>query len=158
MPDGHIHARATAIVAIAAPLILYRAGVANTAHAAYVSAGALTGILVSPDLDLMENGNLSLAIIRKRSHFLAWLWKIFWYPYARVHHHRGMSHWPIIGTVVRVLYLAFPFTIILVLFRIRVPPLPWFFPAFAGLCLVDIVHIFLDAVVKGKHDSRSQTA
>ncbi len=46
--------------------------------------------------------NLCLLIIRP----VAFVWYIIWEPYALLLTHRGISHWPIIGTLSRLYYLS----------------------------------------------------
>lgn len=43
------------------------------------------------------------------------IWNYFWAPYAFVLTHRGLSHWPIIGTMTRIWYLQFFFSTVAVL-------------------------------------------
>lgn len=63
---------------------------------------AVSTLFLSPDIDLKQS-------ISSRS------WGIFrflWIPYHRVFRHRGLSHWPIIGTLSRIVYLFVFFEIL----------------------------------------------
>lgn len=74
-----------------------------------------------PDLDQikMRPGMGSFPVGREISYsipglMLIWwpinrLWFFFWTPYAHLLTHRGLSHWPIIGTLTRVMYASVPF-------------------------------------------------
>lgn len=65
--------------------------------------GGFLGIPLSPDLDLVNKrlGGCS-AISIWRTFFLHWYWGF----YGKLPHHSKWSHWPILGTVGRILYLA----------------------------------------------------
>jgi hypothetical protein len=39
---------------------------------------------------------------------LNFVWRIFWYPFALLFTHRGVVHWPFIGTILKSLYIALP--------------------------------------------------
>jgi len=68
------------------------------------SAGCLSGLAISPDLD-MEAVTESEYWLVRWTLGLGWLWVMLWYPYALIARHRGMSHAPIVGTVGRLIYL-----------------------------------------------------
>ena len=55
------------------------------------------GLMLSPDLDLPSRP------------WRRWGWfRIIWIPYQKITRHRGVSHAPFIGMLLRVLYLALP--------------------------------------------------
>ena len=59
--------------------------------------GYAVGIIwLSPDIDLRQS------LPSKRWSLLSYLWA----PYRALSGHRGFSHWPVIGTASRVLYVA----------------------------------------------------
>ena len=150
MPNGRVHATASICTAILSFVILSCNGIASFVYCLDITLGALLGVLVSPDLDLMENGNYSMVILRKHSDFLASLWRLFWLPYGKLSHHRGMSHWPIIGTLIRAVYIIIPIIIIaIIIIQLGLPiswNMAWFVPLFIGLMLADFVHIVLDVI------------
>ena len=45
-------------------------------------------------------------------HALNLLWRIFWTPFGHAFTHRGIVHWPIIGTQLKILYMFFPYWLI----------------------------------------------
>jgi len=96
MPSGQTHDR---ITLWSLPLVtastLALTGSGNITLG--VSVGFLfSGLMLSPDLDLHS-------LPFKRWGFLRWIW----IPYQQVMQHRSIfSHGPIIGTTIRVLYLA----------------------------------------------------
>lgn len=68
--------------------------------------GCLLGVISSPDLDL-EAWSISELIWFKIpiiGYTLGYIWSWFWYPYASVMPHRGLSHNPVFGTLTRVIY------------------------------------------------------
>lgn len=105
-----------------------------------VTFGILLGCLISPDLDV-DKGNISIAIIRKRSRGLAFIWRWFWWPYGKIFSHRGASHMPVIGTVTRLIY-CFP------LWPVWWWLGDWALPVIAGLMLADILHWAADKLDK----------
>jgi uncharacterized metal-binding protein len=68
--------------------------------------GALVGILIGPDLDV-DRGNLSNTIIRNRIGRWAEIgWNVLWYPYKKsLKHGSPLSHWPVVSTMFRLVYL-----------------------------------------------------
>ncbi len=74
------------------PIFLY--GVPHEYFLYFGSAYVITTILLSPDIDLHHSKP------SKRWKILKW----FWHPYRMFFKHRGMSHFPIIGTLSRLLY------------------------------------------------------
>lgn len=127
------------------------------------AAGALVGILVSPDLDV-DAGNISNKIIKQR---VGWfgekLWRWFWSGYSgSFKHGQTASHLPIFSTFVRIAYVYF-WLIFLPHFLIKLLGLfhwelmyvlQWyatiFFDVrfFAGLAGADFVHFGLDLMTK----------
>lgn len=130
--------------------------------------GMLMGILVSPDMDV-DDGNISYYYFRKI--YLEWYWKALWRPYALTMNHRGWSHFPIMSTVFRLIYMAFPVTIFLSVFggkRVtilstllaQIAAIPFlslflfialyypqtFVQATLGLVFADIIHLILDII------------
>lgn len=69
-------------------------------------AGNITGLLISPDLDV-DKGNISDSIIRKVSRPAQWIWRKFWTPYSLALPHRStLSHFPVLSTLVRLGYIV----------------------------------------------------
>jgi len=70
-------------------------------------AGYLAGtFFLSPDNDIYHSKP------NKRWKYL----RIIWLPYTKLFSHRGVSHIPVIGSITKILYLMFVFTILGVLF------------------------------------------
>lgn len=124
MPSGKSHTIATTTLSLSLTLVSLCYGTIETA---IMGAGALTGLIIDPDLD-QDGWTISEARVGK-------IWFLLWYPYGKLFKHRGISHWPIIGTLTRawfILPLAFWIDLQIVLLF------------FGGLCLADILHIIMD--------------
>ena len=150
MPNGPVHARITMVVAV-----VVIPSVSITSHMQPVDilllvSGALLGLAINPDLDLSENRfNNDLQHISKN--FLKFAWDGYWYMYGRLIHHRSpISHSPILGTLIRMIYMIPVLTLIVV-------PLSYilsdhsifivFVILFTGLCVSDLFHIIADILV-----------
>lgn len=107
MPDGLTHTKATLAVS---GVVLTGLVVANAPLPAVFAgaAGALSGVLLSPDLDV-DDGYYGLHVLRRTlGPFSSWLWRTIWSPYAKVMSHRSyLSHFPVLSTILRVVYLYF---------------------------------------------------
>lgn len=136
MPSGHTHTLTTVGLA----------GVTLIAGNPALTAGVLSGLVLSPDLDV-DDGFIGFAHLRRIGcvgGLLSGLWRVYWYPYARLVPHRShISHSVFFGTVVRVFYLILPVLLVNVLGVTVVIP-AWFGMWFIGLCLSDALHIALD--------------
>jgi uncharacterized metal-binding protein len=143
MPSGRVHTVTTLALAV---------GSVISGQDTALTVGILSGLILSPDLDVDE-GFIGLAHLRRVpfvGNVAAKCWQWFWLPYSKVVPHRShISHSIFFGTCARVGYLIIP---VLALNFLGVPmKLPtdigqWFI----GLCLVDALHIILDNTVKGK--------
>ncbi len=97
--------------------------------------GILTGVLITPDMDLAEN----------------FAGEPLWYLYGKMFKHRGVSHWPVIGTLTRVAYLALfavPMIIACGKWGWLVGQLwdRWIYVWLAGLMAADALHYGMDLV------------
>lgn len=171
MATGKDHTNASLGLLIGVCAGYYSGYVINPESIPVVLAGlALSGFLVSPDLDV-DNGNISNLYIRK------WFktdifWDIFWRPYRIGKKHRGLSHIPLLSTLFRFLYIAFPpviiffndqetptihlFMLSLVSLLFSIPILIAGYSLFLfglelnilyflfGMCLADLLHILMD--------------
>ncbi len=128
MPSGKVHAVATTLMAgsIAPALVLL--GGQPIACAAAFTAGCLVGLIVNPDLDV-RHPTYSHAILRRSGgSLLGWLWGLFWWPYVHMiipRHRHPVSHLPVLGTLIRVVYLLAALFLAWGLLRV-VLPLPAF--------------------------------
>lgn len=149
MPSGRVHSAATVFLAASSAWIGYRSG-APAAQVAALSAGILTGLVLTPDLDV-DQGSYSAYVVRRAfGRRAAQLWILFWLPYSMLIPHRSyISHMPILGTLLRLAYVA---AIPLLIYWLAgmpfdLPSIPAAWPwAAAGLALADIVHFLLDTI------------
>ncbi len=155
MSTGVVHMKATVVLSVPAGLLAYSLG-AGTGGAAACFAGALTGILLSPDLDVDHRTHSEYVVYHYLGKFLGALWFAFWWPYAKfIPHRHPLSHWPLVGTLGRLLYLSiFGFILwlgVAIIFPGVSPP-PTALPAIpyglrwaiVGLALADILHFLMD--------------
>lgn len=101
--DGKAHAGIAALnVAISVPLALHLRTAYGDPVALGVVVGAGLGWLMTPDLDLPLKTHEENRLER-RFGILGRVWIGYWYPYSWMAH-RGVSHWPILGTLTRAGY------------------------------------------------------
>lgn len=152
MPSGRVHDATTSalLIASAGTLLLERAGAfAEPLNTAAWVGGFVLGWFVGPDLDV-DAGNRSYTLVRGFPG-LGWafhkVWTIFWWPYAKlVPHRHPISHAPVLGTLIRLGYIAVWMWLLGRAFSFVLPPLPWhhLWTAALSLALADAAHYFLD--------------
>lgn len=149
MPDGLTHSRVTIAASIALPVILAY-NHADLSVIVSATAGCLSGLIISPDLDV-DSGFYGLYIIRRATGgTLAFVWQVFWWPYSRIVPHRSFwSHSYIFGTLIRLCYLLLPILAIMWLVKIPLPSPTWeMFWFVAGLSISDGLHITMDKLTE----------
>jgi len=106
--------------------------------------GLLLGMLVGPDLDV-DHGNVSYFYMRRIGALLGLAWRLLWWPYSKMAKHRGLSHYPLIGTATRVWYIWVIAWLLSMVLHFKLPaPDAHFWHAFAGLVVADLGHIAAD--------------
>ena len=143
MPSGKVHSIACLAVAGVSTSATFLLG-GNIEQSFAIGAGAVSGILISPDYDC-DAGFIGDRIIRK--YFGLIMEKaidLMLYPYRKIFRHRGFwSHFPIISTLIRLLYLSIwigPIVYWLGVWKWH----PWMAWWVGGLMLSDAVHGALD--------------
>lgn len=143
MPSGKVHTKATGVV-YASSLILLPF-VVSIEQALLFSYGCLIGMVVTPDNDV-DNGHVGIGIVRHLfGSRVSDMYQAYWYPYARIMPHRGFwSHFPIISTFIRFIYLSVPFLFLSLItgWRAEIN----FYPLLIGLIVVDSLHWLFDTV------------
>lgn len=151
MPNKDFHDEASIVTAVAVSIaiVLVREFPQSASEAGITFAGALTGIFLTPDLDLIENSS-PFRLFRKRRYISGFFWMIYWFywqPYGRLVSHRSIvSHFPLISTIIRVIYFGWPLAFAWWWFQMPsfyVVVLWWLF---LGLASSDFVHIICDAI------------
>ena len=155
MPDGKTHERLTLKTL---PLAVFCGALgAYDGHDVALLAvplGHALGVIIGPDLDLRTRTRAERLL--QRVALLTWPLIVMSSLYARVFGgrrwpfvHRGISHWPVIGTATRWLWFGWPVVMGVLVTRNEaaleslIPALLW---AFVGNCLADLVHILADAI------------
>ncbi len=147
MPMGLTHRRINTIMSVPMAGSALYAGW-QPAHVGLLVAGyTFATYFMNPDLDLNSLG------------YQSWGWlRIIWWPYQKVLGHRcWMSHFPVISTILRIIYLLwFPAVLVLLLgssFRAAaretlldwLPPLtPYIIVFIIGMVISDALHAVLD--------------
>ena len=141
MPSGIVHSRTNAVIALGV-LVFYR----PIETGMLIASGCVLGIFVTPDLDLGETYSFSL--IRKYlGRFPYLLWRAYWRIFCVLIPHRHfLSHFPIVSTVFRSLYLFSPLLAVILAFFPDFSTVNWFFWVFVGMVIVDVVHWAMDHI------------
>lgn len=142
MPSGRVHSITTIGLALGSVCAFEPA----------LTAGILSGLIISPDLDC-DDGFIGLYHLRRIpiiGKVLSLAWRVFWWPYSKVVPHRSpISHSILFGTCLRVGYLLLPL-LILNYFGLPAHLPDKFGQWFIGLCFSDALHIILDFTIRGK--------
>lgn len=148
MASGKAHA--TASLLLAAPCVIAVTAYTRDPQAGIAAgAGCLAGLLLSPDLDQEGLSAMEWALI-KRTFGLGFLWLLAWWPYAVMLPHRCfLSHAPIIGTLIRLVYLCLPPLLLALTLGAGLPVLSitmWWLAGWgiAGLAVSDTAHWIMD--------------
>ena len=147
MASGKAHAKASLIAAIPTGLAT-GLGLGSVFYGLGAVAGSILGIALTPDLDQEMTTYFEWKLIRKTGP-LGFIWMAFWAPYSLLIPHRSFwSHFPIIGTVIRLLYITTPI-IVFCLWKGYIPNLSQFIIEFLvgiilGLAISDILHWIMD--------------
>lgn len=115
MSSGQHHAGMTKGIASGITLGAISSYFLSPIEISLIAIGCLLGLFLSPDADV-DGGYIGYFYIRKISGRMGEsVWNIIWLPYQRALKHRSFwSHTPIIGTVVRLLFLVSPLIIIII--------------------------------------------
>ena len=152
MSDGKTHATATTalIFPVAMASLLLHPSDPFSAMAAG-AIGCATGLIIDPDLDIDDITRSEWQMIKKLW-IVGMLWVTLWYPYAWLIPHRSpLSHWPLLGTAGRVLYLLLWIKLLGMILDVPVPIqlivtnslfMIWFY----GLAVADTAHFIMDVV------------
>lgn len=69
-----------------------------------ILSGTMAGVLVTPDVDLPTKTYEENRVYRV-NRWIGIAWQTFWTPYALIFRHREISHWHLIGTATRMIYM-----------------------------------------------------
>jgi len=156
MPGFVGHTTANGVVLIGTTAVMWAQGW-SMADIAAVDAGiAISSLVLSPDMDLFSSKSMD-----------DWgILGVFWWPYAKLVKHRDRLHTPLIGTLVRWLYMMailaiaiVPLAILLrrvgfkMTFQGDAEDIIWYLgyllDAFIGGTLADAMHFVLDLATTG---------
>jgi uncharacterized metal-binding protein len=160
MASGHHHAIATVIVGGALSAGLYGVAHCPPLETILFASGCLTGLVINPDLDIRHFTHAEQVLRASGGPLgglLARLWYTLWWPYAHLipHHRHPLSHFPLLGTAGRLLYLSILFGLFgyLANWLFKLPPFPEFPPELwplvawwaGGLAAMDTLHAVMDS-------------
>ena len=161
MPNGTFHANTSLLVAAGATVASLSLSLAENNYSGFIGTiffvlGVLSGIPLTPDLDLDENYWNSFYFLDIAHKFPGWIWHFFWYPYAKLMRHRStLSHFPIFSTAIRCAYILIPLTIAVLLFDKEMIVISFlgqvhsinyiFF--LSGLAISDLLHYLADIIL-----------
>lgn len=143
MASGKTHAWDSVIIGLIGGVWLLQSGVPPL-QAGLFFLGSISGVLLSPDLD-QDGFTKSETIILKRSRVLGWIWFLYWIIYAKLIPHRHWSsHYPIVGTLIRLVYLLPLWVFLFGSLHLKFSPdlLLWV----AGLMFSDLGHFLRDGM------------
>lgn len=156
MPGFVGHTTANGIVLVGTTALMWTQGWSIPDIAAVDAGIALSTFVLSPDMDLFTSKSMD-----------DWgILGIFWWPYAKLVKHRDRLHTPLLGTLVRWLYLLVVLTIIIapiviilrrvgfrMTFQGDTEDIVWYLgyllDAFVGANLADAMHFVLDISTTG---------
>ncbi len=105
MASGAQHIRSTLIISL--PMGLSAYAISDLHGGIACLAGVLAGVILSPDLDIKTRTSSEYLVYRYMGKYLGLIWFMLWYPYSWfIPHRHPLSHWPIFGTLGRLLYLS----------------------------------------------------
>lgn len=165
MSSGKTHAIGSLVSAPIAMGLVY-SYTSDPRLALFAGIGSVSGILLTPDLD-QESISASEWKLIQITCGIGFLWNALWGPYSTFIPHRSvLSHLPVLGTCLRLLYLYAALSICLWIFDSTLS-LPSFevlvrspdFRAFvAGLVASDISHWILDLPIVSRRRSRASSS
>ena len=157
MSAGYVHTKASLM--LAGGFVLGTVISWDITNLQYV-AGSLIGVMITPDLDVDAGFSGDKYIRNSLGWFAERIWKVIWYFYRRSLKHGGeLSHFPIISTIGRILYLFGLFIVLphVIYYWIFQPTwdlryvLEWYFDGIlsgwrivVGLIGSDVIHWSLD--------------
>ena len=145
MASGRVHAVAS--LGLAVPTGLLAANQWGAQVGLATALGCAAGVFLSPDLDL-SGRTVSETLLYRLHPIIGFPFQILWFPYALMFKHRGVSHWPVIGTATRLAYLALPAAVVWFVMGRPVVPSFWEWPEtwgwVAGVVISDVVHWLMD--------------
>lgn len=151
MPSGKVHLRIEMIIFVgllAVGIYLLYIGLVHAVYVAvFLGAYLFSSLFLSPDLDLVGSDS-----------YRRWgMARVLWVPYARLYHHRALSHHIIFGPLTRIAYLGgiVSFVFIGVAYltgwqvNLSIPQWPVIAALIFGLYLPNQIHTVADALWSG---------
>ncbi len=157
MSSGEAHIQGTAILSLALSAVTF-VSTGDWRVGAFTLSGTLAGVFLTPDLDQPWVISASEQAIIRYTLGLGYLWLAVWHIYATLIPHRSpLSHWPILGTAGRLLWLFLVYLFVNFMWGVpsdgllartltwgrSQPPFYWYV-ALLGLVMSDTLHFLMD--------------
>lgn len=141
MPSGQVHSGITIGIATGGLISYIAYPYVEPMQMAMAIGGALFGLIVGCDMDV-DGGNISNYYVRSfLGGFLGWIYSVWKLPYSLAMKHRSFwSHFPIVSTLIRLLYIFCPPVILI--FRDQDTPLPKLTLYSFGALFLSLPYIF----------------
>lgn len=139
MASGSVHAAIASLALVAVPVAL---AIWTDAPIVPVAVGMAIGWFITPDMDV-DGGTHE-----EQRWLIGPVLRVIFWPYAKAFKHRGISHWPIFGTLTRLLYLFGPAWLLCVALGVTWPTIEprYLWWALGGWAAQDTLHWVLDWV------------
>lgn len=146
MPSGRTHLNVNmALGIVVVPIVCLWVAPTNEIAVSF-SAGYIVGSLfMSPDLDVDFYSINQWNVKKYFGGIVGKLYAWYWYPYARLFKHRGISHWVGLGTITRLAYASIPL-IVLYFLGLRIP-LDLYLAFSVGMEFSSLFHIIADRIL-----------
>lgn len=148
MASGKVHNAVSVIASV--PTGLAVTALYGPGPGAISALGCLLGIAVGPDNDMLTITEYEWWIVKKTMG-LGYVWLGYWGPYATIFKHRSFwSHFPVVSTAIRILYIIPILYIISLVINIPFWDFLWdtFWWIGVGLMVSDTLHWILDNVFR----------
>jgi uncharacterized metal-binding protein len=145
--SGVVHAKvATMVWIVCLSGAVYAVLYWQTQVAIGLALGGLGGLLITPDIDHFKRTHEEYRIYWHLGPLAGKLWQAYWSPYSIfIPHRHWLSHFPVVGTALRILYLGIPLWIAVYVLDVSIPD--WrqaYVSAFVAWAVQDFFHWVFD--------------
>ncbi len=149
MAEGRIHNRVSIIASVPTGILV---GLRNPIEGIGAFLGCLLGTILTPDLDQIGFSANEWGLVKTLGP-LGFIWAAIWWLYTLIPHRSPLSHWPVLGTAIRIAYSVAVLIIIWIIVGRPVLVMPawgWVLlrGAWIGLLVSDTGHFLLDLLPK----------
>jgi len=121
--------------------------------------GVILGDFAGPDQDVDGLTRQEQDLVNHPNRLIrwfGWLWVIYWYPFAKVMPHRGPSHWFLVGSILRFIYMFWSWWWLIWITGENLLNTVWlWWPLLLGVVVSDTLHILCDTKLLSKWADRN---